>query len=162
MEDKTLRGLSILSAITGVLILLTELMIILYARYSLPPLSAENEGRYVGFGLLLVIFLLYLPVPLSFFLLAGLLYPGEIKYLKALRPLLTPLGLISVGISLLMLLRADIVGFLSFLTLSILAISLARKEELHKSERFKTMAQALAALCVLQAALFGALILSSV
>lgn len=161
MGDKTLRGLSIFFAITGVLILIAELVIILYARYSLPPLSAENEGRYVSFGLLPVIFLLYLPAPLSFFLLAGLLYPEKIKHLGVIAPFLTAVGVLSLALSLLMAFRMDAVGFLSFLTFGVLSILLARKEEFRKSEKFNPLVWTLTALCVLQAALFGAVVLLS-
>ncbi|BAD85842.1 hypothetical membrane protein, conserved [Thermococcus kodakarensis KOD1] len=161
MKGKRFRALPVLFATIGVLMLVAEILMVLHARFSLPQLPAENEGRYVSFGLMIVIFFLYLPVPLSFFLLAGLLYPEKIKHLGAIAPFLTAVGVLSLTLSLLMAFRMDAVGFLSFLTFDVLSILLARKEEFRKSEKFNPLVWTLTALCVLQAALFGAVVLLS-
>ncbi|MBP1911764.1 hypothetical protein [Thermococcus stetteri] len=153
------RSLSVLSATTGMLIVVVELLMVLHARFSTLSLFIEGGDRYVSFGLLIVTLLLYSPVPLSFFLLAGLIHPGEIKYLKAISPFLTAVAVVSLAISVLMALRMDVLGFLSFLTVALFSASLVRKERLHKSEKFKPLAWSLTALCVLQAILFGALLL---
>ncbi|WP_148290425.1 hypothetical protein [Thermococcus litoralis] len=155
MKEKTLRRISLLIFIIGVLLLLIEISALLYLRLSLPPWSFETEGKYVAFGLTIVIASLFLSVPISFFLLAYLTHPQELNRFSELKtPILIGLGIGAFVVSLLMIICRDFFNTLSFLSVAFLSILSTKKDKIQKKSNFLLIVWVFLIICIVEVAYF--------
>jgi len=81
MMDRTkIRKIgSIALIILGILIFAVYSIHLILFKLSLPPYSIQTEGKYVAFGLEILAYLFSLPVIISLFLLAYLIYPSKFE-----------------------------------------------------------------------------------
>jgi len=96
MMDRTkIRKIgSIALIILGILIFAVYSIHLILFKLSLPPYSIQTEGKYVAFGLEILAYLFSLPVIISLFLLAYLIYPSKFERYRLILKILFTLFII--------------------------------------------------------------------
>jgi len=85
---------SIALTILGILIFVAYSIHLILFKLSLPPYSIQTEGKYVAFGLEILAYLFSLPVIISLFLLAYLIYPSKFERYRLILKILFALFII--------------------------------------------------------------------
>lgn len=139
--------------VLGILIFMAFSIHLILFKLSLPPYSARTEGKYVAYGLEIWGFLWSIPVVVSLFLLAYLVYPSKFgKSSKLVNILFMLLTIGGFGITALLVALAIINNFppadyiLMFISnlivvtspfwiMGVLALSAFKKEKFEKDKR---------------------------
>ncbi|ODS42208.1 MAG: hypothetical protein MSIBF_02415 [Candidatus Altiarchaeales archaeon IMC4] len=152
-KTKTRKIGAIALVVLGILIFVAYSIHLILFKLSLPPYSVQTEGKYVAYGLEVWGFLWSIPVVVSLFLLAYLIYPSKFERSSTMANVLFMLlaiggfGITAVLVALaiinnfpstdyiLMFILGLIIMTSPFWIVGILALSAFKKERFEKMKR---------------------------
>ena len=137
MEAKKIVAIALV--VLGVITLAFSSVSILMTRLSLPPYSLQTEGKYVAYSLQLWTFLFTLPIIVSLFLIAYLVFPSMFRrFYIAVRVVSALLAVGGIGVTALLIGSAVVnnvspllaaAGASPFWIMTLLAILALKKSE---------------------------------